>query len=198
MAKLSELAPTTIPTRIVEVRPAGTEQKLPVGIRLLSALERAGVYQRAKAAAKLAGSTTWEDNDPNCALELYVETVAACTFDVDGEPNAFEPWATPDQLRKDRSIGQENLLFIFEAYEAFEQEHSVRPEDLQGAALLTTIWRAGAGDLRPLERMRRGTLQALVGFLANLHMNSTIGKSSNISDSVPAAGPMPTEPPANS
>jgi hypothetical protein len=187
--KLAQVDPASTPTQLIDLPLFGSAQKVPVGIRLLTISERSGVYKRAKAKAKELGVETWSDEDHVCALELYVETVAACTFD--GEEGSFEPWATADQLRNDRSIGQDSLLFIYEAYEAFEQKHSLRPEDLQGENFLTTLLKAGAGDLRPLGRMRRGTLEAFTAILASELLSSQIAKSSSTSSSGSTAGSTP-------
>lgn len=171
------------------LRRVGSDQELAVGLRLLSASERAGTYQRAKVAAKVV---PWDDTDPNCALELYVETVAAAAFDVDGEPGAFEAWASAEELRSDRSLGQEHLAFLYEAYRALESEHLIRPEDLQGTNFLNTVWRAGSGDRRPLERMPRDTLVAFAATLAGLQISSMIEKLPSTSASDSSLGSTPT------
>jgi hypothetical protein len=197
LAKLATLtAASSIPTRTIDITLAGSATASQVGIRLLSATEAAGVYQRAKRAARELGSEVWDQDDPICELELYVETVAACTFDIDGPDGSFEPWATAAQLRDDRSIGQENLALLFEAYRAFEEEHAIRPEDLKGETFLTTVMKAGGGDLRPLERMRRRTLVAFTASLAAQLRSSTIATWLSSSASESSAGSTPTTPSA--
>jgi hypothetical protein len=178
-----------VPIKTIEIRLPGSEQVFRVGLQLLSGLDRRGTYVRAMAEATAAG-VTWDETNAVCALELWVETVGACTFDVDAGPGS--KWATVEELRGTQVIGQELLQHIYEAYEAFEQSHSIRPERMTAAETLDVMWRLSSGDTSPLDRMRAGSLRSFTLFLVDLLANSQSGRLSSLSGTGPEPKPSST------
>lgn len=172
--KLGDISIIEPATRIVTMRVAGCATEFTVGLRLLSAREHTGVYSRAKAEAAKQGAQNWDQDDPVCALELYVETVAACTFDVD---NPAGPWSTAEELREHGSIGQENLVFLYEAYVAFADENSVRAEKMGPAEFVQFCLDCTRGGNDFLDRLRPGTLRTCLRYLAAQFLNSLQSKS---------------------
>lgn len=157
-------------SRTVEMKVAGCDRTFTVGLRLLTAAEQTAVYRRAKESAASNGADRWDQDDPVCALELYVETIAACAYDVD-DPNRGA-WATAEELRANPAIGQENLVFLYDVYTAFADENSIRPETM-GPGDLVKFCIEAVGDQNDfLDRLRPGTQRTLLRFLAVQYLSS--------------------------
>ncbi len=180
--KLSEYKIVRPAQKVVPIRITGCDEEFQVGIRFLSPAERAGVIRRAKESAAANGVEKWDENDPACVLELWIETVAACTYDVDsGE--LLEPWTTPDDLRKHSSIGQDNLAYLYEVFERFEQECSVRvAHDIGAAEFMTFCLECAEGGTDFLDRYRPGTLASLTHTMAVQYLRLLQSKSQDSTD----------------
>lgn len=176
MAKFGTLELGRAPTKRVKFPLCSSEVE--VGLRVLSARERTTVYQAAKAAAKAAGVETWDENDPVCALELYVETIAAAAFDVDDEEERA-PFATAEELRESNAIGQEVMLFLHQAYEALEQTSGPRLHELAPKQLYDLMWSLVNRDFDPLARLPLATQWNCMHSMAVLALNLSTEKSLN-------------------
>lgn len=164
--KLSTLQLEQTPTKVVDLQLANTEEVVKVGLKWLPIRAREQCIRRAQAAAAANGAAKWDEENPLCTLAFWVEVVAAAAFDPDSPTQ--EPWATAEELRNHPFIGQENILYLYEQYEAFEESHSIRAKTLTRTELLYTCYRLAEGDESPLERMRLGTLRACLRFMASM------------------------------
>ncbi len=157
--QLADIGGTEPEIKVIPIILIGSDVEHQVGLKILSGRERTRVYAAAKAAAKEAGAERWDLDDPVCALELWVETVAAVAVDAD---NPSRPWANAEQLRDDRRVGQELLQYIYEAYEQFEQSSSIRLDSLDPTEVLKIAIRLAGGDETPLDGMRPWMQRALL------------------------------------
>ncbi len=178
MAKFGAMQLGRAPTKRVAF-PLGSSEVV-VGLRVLSTRERTAVYQAAKAAAKAAGVETWDENDPVCALELYVETIAAAAFDIEDEDERA-PFATAEELRESSAIGQEVMLFLYQAYEALEQTSGPRLHELAPKQLYDLMWSLVNRDFDPLSRLPLATQWNCMHSMAVLALNLSHEKSSSSS-----------------
>jgi len=179
--KLSDIQIVKRPLKVVPLRVPGSTEQFEVGFRLGTPTEHASVYRRAKAAATERGAESWDIDDPICSLELYVETVAAFAVSVENGKSDFDPWATADQIRGSVAVGQENLAYLYNAYQAFESEQSTPIGKLEPFELVKFCLEAAGDDTSFLDRLRPGTLRTYVRFLAAQYIVSIREKSQSSS-----------------
>jgi hypothetical protein len=141
-----------------------------VGLRLLSVAERTDATRRAQVVSEKNGAAKWDVADPLCTLAMYAEVVALAAFDVD-DPQCRAPWVTAEELRTSNLIGQENLAYLYEAYEAFEADHCIRADRLTAHEFSQLVWKLASGDQSPLDRLRLGTLRTCLRTLAAQHIS---------------------------
>jgi hypothetical protein len=188
--KLSDLDLSDAPPiRSVPLKLANSEKQIDVGLKLLTGSERATIIRKAKAAARDNGADKWDDDDPACVLELWVETVAVACVDVDSDPNSPEPFfASSDEVRSHQFIGEQNIQYLAEVHQSFEEEMSIRPSGMDEREALVIAWQIAESEggsqkgPDPLDGMRLGTLRTFARFMASLLWNSPSGKSQSSLD----------------
>lgn len=190
--KLSDIGGDEPHIKEVDVRLVGSEEIHKVGLRVLTATERERATKRAIAASLKAGQEKWDEQNPICALHMFVETVAAAAVDLDSE--SHEPWATSEELLNHHAIGQETLLYLYEMYEAHEQIHSIRPTSWDRKEFLDICLKLAGGDASPLDRMRLGSLRTFSTFMADQYVSLLNERWQRISDSEQDARSMSTSP----
>jgi hypothetical protein len=176
--KLDTIAIEQRPSKTVQLKLASREEPYELQIQLLTVQDRMAAHRDAMVDAKSYGKDKWDELDPVCSLALYVQVVTRAVVD----PDDGKPFATADQLRSNLLIGQENILYLYEQYEAFEESQNLRLKTLTREELLGICWRLAEGDESFLERMRLGMLRACLRFTASQYIGLLMVKSRSSSD----------------
>jgi hypothetical protein len=181
MAKLSmlEREADKPPAREAQLALANSKQTIPVLIRLLSVKERQDSLKAAKAAYGVSPDRPWNETDQECLLELWVQIVSRAAMDADSPD---DPFASPEKLRTSYQIGQENIQYLYEIYQAFEEDVGFRGVGLTRTEALVACYRLSEGDDSPLDRMRLGTQRAFMRFTGALLWSFVKNKSHSTLD----------------
>lgn len=148
------------PITTVPIKLANHEQTLQVGVRLLSIAERAEALVQAVAFAKERGVNEWKNDDPICTLGLWTHTVAKGTFDVELGKNA--PFATVEELLKSPFIGQENIAYLYEQVQNFEDSQHLRVRSMGLREVFDACVRIAQGEKDFLDSLRPVILRELL------------------------------------
>jgi hypothetical protein len=184
MPKFSALDIEQPPIRKVPFRLANSGEEIEVGVQVLPAGSRLQAIERARERCKQQAVEKWDERDPTCSLEYYIEIVALAT--VTGESTREAPerfFDSADQVREDRRIGQENITYLYEVFEQHESEYSVRPtkmSDAQAMALCLQLASEGEDQEstdRFLERSGPAMLKSLVRFMVGQFASLLLAKS---------------------
>lgn len=178
--KLSQVTAEQPPTIIVPIKYANSDKEGRVGLRMLRLSERSDAIIEARSFAAQRGSSVWNQEDPLCAMGLYLAVVSRAAFDADSGPSV--PFCTVQELLEHPLMGQENLAYLYDAYETFEEEHHIRTKELSIAEVVDTCIRIAQGDDDFLGRLRPGILRALLRITAGPWLTSQMAKSLSTSD----------------
>lgn len=167
---------------------ANSGEACEVGIQVLPAGFRLGAIERARKLCQQQGVEKWDDKDPTCSLEFYIEVIALACVTSESTPDNVELFFdSPEQVRADRRIGQENITYLYEVFEQHEAEYSIRPRKMtmpELMALCVNIAAAGEGDDSDgfLDRLGPAMLKSCVRTLAGLLFSLPVDKSRSVLD----------------
>jgi hypothetical protein len=186
MPKFSALNLEQPPIRKVPFVTANSGERVEVGVQVLPAGARLGAIERARKRCQSQGVEKWDDKDPTCSLEFYIEVIALACVTSESTTDSTELFFdSADQIRADRRVGQENVTYLYEVFELHESEYSVRPTKMsmpEAVALCIRLASEGeAGDTDGfLDRSGPAMLKSLVLTLANLLFSSAAGSSPSV------------------
>jgi len=186
--KLKDIVAEAPPTKIVPLRFANSEEEIQVGLRMLTVQERADALCAARVFANENKVPEWDEKNPICALGLYVETVARAAYSA--SEGVSIPFATKDELLNHPLIGQENLAYLYESYQAFEEELQLSVKTLNQVQVVEACLRIAQNDDDFLGRMRPGMLRTLLRFTASQYVISVIGNLPSFSDESQSQEPL--------
>lgn len=144
-----------------------------VGVRVLTGEETATVYYRAQEAARAKGVDTWDGDREVCRLFLYVHSLVLGCVDPDspegGEPRPF--FDSAEQILASPDLGTDNIAFLYEQLEAWQDECSIRPTAVgldQAVAIILREADRPENAKSPFDGMRPAMLRSYLRTLAPL------------------------------
>jgi hypothetical protein len=182
MPRFSALQLEQPPIRKVPFVLANSGQKIDVGVQVLPAGARLDAIERARERCKKQGIEKWDDKDPTCSLEFFIEIVARATVTAESTRDAIEPFFdSADQVREDRRIGQENITYLYEVFEQHEAEYSIRPTKMSDVEAMAMCLQIASQDTEStddfLDRTGPAMLKSLLRFMVARFALLLAGKS---------------------
>lgn len=178
--KLSDVVSDGPPTRTIRLKFANTADEVDVGIRLLSMKERAEAIDEAHRFARQHGIEKWDRDNPTCGLGMWLAIVSRAAFSV--SEGVDVPFATADQLLEHPLLGQENLAFLYDQCEEFEESLNIRTKKLGQTEVLDACLRIAQDDSDFLASLRPGIAKALLHILAAQYVQSMMSRLQDTSD----------------
>lgn len=173
--KLSDITVDAPASIVVPITFANSTEKISVGLRMLTVRKRADALRAACEYARAQGVPEWQDHNPICALALHVEVVARAAFSVDDGVDV--PFATQQELLEHPYVGQENLAYLYEKYEEFEESQHLRTKSLSPVQVMDTLFRIASGEDDFLESLRPGIVRALLRITAGPYVTFLTSRS---------------------
>lgn len=182
--KLSEITVDAPAVISVPITFANSKEVVSVGLRMLTVRQRADALRAARAFAIEHGVPEWQDQNPICALALHVETIARAAFSV--EDGVDVPFATQQQLLEHPYVGQENLAYLYEKYEEFEESQHLRTKSLSPVQVMDACFRIAQGEDDFLESLRPGIVRALLRITVGPYVSYLTSRSQPSVDESPS------------
>lgn len=142
------------------------------GVRLLTGRETADVYEKAAELAKSRGVEKWDPAHPQCLLMEKACAIARAYVDIESDIRNPDPFfASVDEVLDDPRIGPDNIVFLHERYEWWQDECSFEKKTMTGEEVIATALahaEAPESSEGPLGRMRPGLRESYTRTLAVL------------------------------
>lgn len=178
--------------RRVPILLAGATEPVDVGVVPILPPRKAELYRDAKADARAMGVEKWDDQDRVCQLMLDLRTVEAGAVDVEVDGENPPQWATLEELRTNRRLGDVNIAILAEQQREHERSRAVRIDPLTPEGFQRTVAAVleGPADADPLGSLPRSTLESfartmvaqyndlMLGTLRALQLSDSAGQDS--------------------
>lgn len=138
-----------------------------VGVRVLTVGEIEDVFERAQQDARAKGVEKWESEHPICRTAQMLRTIELACVDNDKRDEPF--FASADEIRGSPEIGPDNIAYLFEQQDHWQDECSFGKRKLNAEEMISLVIQEAErpeSAPSPFSRLRPGLVASCMRFMA--------------------------------